>query len=183
MWLVPKDPKVKDSLTNDIVTLSKQLEKENIKCETFSPHVTLLSFLSHDLESITKHFEKIIKDHNIVPFQLKTEKVSYSNTYFQCVFLEIQKGDDLLKLHSAAYDVLCKEDHHHLSPKTAFRPHLSLIYSDLSKQDRPRYVKEAENLIPNNFQFTVDQIQVWVTDSQAVNTWELIGTIPFSNPP
>ena len=118
LWIMPSG-----QVYNSLLDLISQLSTR-YHTPPFEPHVTLLGSLTlpeAEMVSKTKRLAGLIKSLTVT---LHTP--DWSDEYFRCLFVNVQKTDELLEANRSAGAIF---DAGHDS---GFRPHLSLIYGDLS---------------------------------------------------
>ena len=147
----------------------KELSKKH-DTPVFSPHVTLLGGLTAsqtELVALTNTLASSAK-----PFDLKLSKAGYLDTYYQSLFIHIAQNEGLTHLHENACRLFDCPDAY----KDEYMPHLSLIYGDLTREQKEKIL----NNIGREFyiQFTVKKIMLLHTDGMP-NQWKKIHTAMF----
>jgi 2'-5' RNA ligase len=96
----------------------------------FEPHVTLISGLRHgetELVQLTKTLAGSLK-----PFDILLTNAGYRNKYYQSLYVHVKKNEALMNAYQTALHLFDIEE------SEEFIPHLSLLYGDLSQQEKER---------------------------------------------
>ncbi|NGP87540.1 2'-5' RNA ligase family protein [Fodinibius halophilus] len=135
--------------------LQERIKKLSKKHDTpvFSPHVTLLGSIKlSETESITLTNTLASSVH---PFELELTRAGYQNKFYQSLFVHVKKTEQLVDARKKAQRLfnMNSED---------YMPHLSLLYGDLTKEEKERLL----NLVGRTFyiQFSVKSIVLMQTD-------------------
>ena len=97
---------------------------------SFEPHVTLISGIRYgetELIQLTDTLAGALK-----PFDLLLTKAGYRDKFYQSLFVHIKKSDELMNAYNTAlrlFDYEAEEE---------YIPHLSLLYGDLSQEEKER---------------------------------------------
>jgi len=124
LWLEP---------SGDIAyKLQERIKKLSNKYEApvFAPHVTLLSGLKASENSLVPLVNTLASSHE--PFQLQLTRAGYRDQFYESLFVHVKDSGSLKELRNTArqlFDLPEAED---------YRPHLSLMYSDLSRNEKER---------------------------------------------
>ena len=116
LWLMPSG-EIYDRLAKIIEDLS-----EKYGGPFFWPHVTLLGFLPGTKEEIMAHSLTLAQ--TLQPFDVRLNDLGYEDTYFQCLYLNVEGTAEIMEANSEARRVF------HSSRSSKFTPHLSLLYGD-----------------------------------------------------
>lgn len=131
----------------------------------FEPHVTLLGGILTDHETVLTTTETLIQDQQ--PLELTFSGVRCSTTRYQCIFALVEPTVELLSLHQTAvhkFDV----------PAEMYLPHLSLVYSDMSIDDR---ISTARSIDTAELPTTVQGDTVAVVETTGpVSEWDTVAT-------
>ncbi|WP_157964881.1 2'-5' RNA ligase family protein [Halorubrum sp. 48-1-W] len=134
----------------------------------FDPHITLLGGLSGEQDTITGTTQTLTQERD--SFEVSFPHTHCSTTRYQCVFLLVEPTLELLSLHESGVEAF----------ETAgemYVPHLSLIYSDMSLEERLELVEEIESeSLPEAALF--DTVAVVETTGDAKD-WETIAEYEF----
>lgn len=127
LWLIPEKA-LDRSLQSTIKTLS-----DRFQAPVFKPHLTLLGQIDAVPSVAARKAEQIAN--KLSSFSLYPHRIAHSSAYFRCLFVDIALNQRLLSVHRQAcrlFDVRMGR----------YRPHISLLYGDLSTAQRRRLAKE-----------------------------------------
>lgn len=139
----------------------------------FFPHITLVNGIVSNYKDRLIELAKIIKD-NFQPFTLKFKKIEYSNIFTQSLYLTFYSNNLLLKLRSKSEEII---DNFKLNFNYKFKPHLSLIYADISDKEKIKIIKEIEFKIPKEIHFNDLLLLIEekpIENTQDVKNWKYI---------
>ncbi len=155
IWLQPSGD-VAYQLQERINKLSKKYDTPS-----FEPHVTLISGLERSETEMKALLNTLAA--SVSPFELTLSKAGYRDTFYQSLFIYVQKNkvlDELRKRSCRLFD--CSETN-------SYSPHLSLLYGDLSQNEKERILNTIgrEFYIP----FSVKSLVLMRTDGEPQH-WE-----------
>ncbi|MGD8428001.1 MAG: 2'-5' RNA ligase family protein [Balneolaceae bacterium] len=164
LWLEP---------SGDIAfKLQERIKKLSSKYKTpvFSPHVTLLAgFKSTETElvSLANTLASTLE-----PFELLLTTAGYTDEFYRALFVHVEKTKHLNEMYMMArqlFDIRGDED---------FMPHLSLMYGELSQNEKERIL----NIMGREFhiRFPVKNIVAMHTDGKP-HEWDRVHTAVFKN--
>jgi 2'-5' RNA ligase len=96
----------------------------------FEPHVTLAGGIvgpAREVESKVKDLAR-----RIPPLTVRLTTVEGLEEYFRCLFVRVAQNRPIMAAHEAAREVF------RLRKRTAFIPHLSLLYGSLPSKEKER---------------------------------------------
>ena len=163
LWLRPSQEQI-DELTK-IISILAHCHHRTV----FPPHITLLSSLKADINTITKACEQIIETHPA--FNLKLENITYLDEYFRNLYILVKPEATLISL----YNGLQKQLEGNIREK--FLPHVSLLYGNLDAKKQHILSKELANSYPNNF--SCQRLDLYNTTGKE-SEWYLIKSYNFS---
>jgi 2'-5' RNA ligase len=122
-------------------------------CSTpvFEPHITLVSSFQGDENAIRDKASELAA--SIRPLDLTLQAAAHSDYYFRCVFLDVLGDPELLKARDIAQELFVGTE----QPEE-YRPHLSLVYGDLSAEERESIVQEIGDTFRSGVQ--VEEIRL-----------------------
>lgn len=129
LWIMPEGA-VYDRLRGLIKDLS-----EEFSTPFFEPHVTVLGRIAGDETEMTDRIVRLGK--LVTPFRIRLSTLDYTDEYFRCLFIKVEKSKELALLHNTAKEVFCVQD------TTPYMPHLSLIYGNLTTDKKKKIVTET----------------------------------------
>lgn len=122
IFLVPATSQYKKY--NKIITsLSKKYDTLN-----FEAHVTVLGKLEAEEKDLVTKVKKIANGLNKI--ETNIFGVNFTNTFYQCVFAQLKMSPQLLNLYQELGTDLKYVN------KSPYFPHMSLIYGDLSTEEK-----------------------------------------------
>jgi len=147
----------------------KKLSKEN-GTPVFSPHVTLLGGLKASKEELIPLANTLAS--SAMPFELQLTKAGYLDTFYQSLFIHVNESPQLLELRKTACRLFDCGD------ENSYMPHLSLLYGDISKNEKQRIL----NMIGREFyiNFTVKNIVLMHTDGKP-DKWRKVHASVFKD--
>jgi 2'-5' RNA ligase len=151
---------------------------------TFHPHVTLMPTvpLTLNLEELTRSISAALQDWSSSrgsdKLTLEVQPPQTGDIYFQAIINPIKPSSsinsgllDLRKRCEIAYDV---------HPPRYF-PHLSLMYSELHKDDLENIVQELKTLESVEMPSQIDIQQVWIVKAEgSVDTWRPVSKLSLT---
>lgn len=161
LWLEPSG-KIAYKLQERI----KKLSKEN-GTPLFSPHVTLLGGVKAtetEMVPLTDTLSSYVD-----PFELELTKAGYLDTFYQSLFIHVKETSELKKLRRNACRLFNIEEEEYM-------PHLSLLYGDLSREQKERIL----NMIGREFyiRFPVNNMVLMQTDGKP-DKWRKVHAAVF----
>ncbi|HEY0756881.1 MAG TPA: 2'-5' RNA ligase family protein [Ktedonobacteraceae bacterium] len=134
----------------------------------FPPHITLLG-------SIEAHEQEIVRQAQdlaslIHSFSVQLTNVAFTPAYYQALFVKVDPSAEIV----AAYQQVSK-----LFPanqQTAYMPHLSLLYGDLSIAIKQKIIEEIGEHFADRFE--VDTLHLYLTEG-AASDWQSIRVLPL----
>jgi len=145
----------KEYLSHIISKLSNQY-----KSQIFTPHVTVYGLVDTSLEKL----DKIILDsiNGIKSFNIKKNTISFSEDFWKSLFIDFHSNENMLKIN--------KHLTKHLSLfKYELKPHASLIYKEMSQEEKKRLADTLE--IKNSFKITGIGIHEF---SENIEKWKIV---------
>ena len=139
---------------------------------TFLPHVTLLGGIVGSESEIVSRSRELAAQ--IAPFAVHLDGVDSGESYFQSVFATASPTPELLAVREAAQQAFPE------APVEPYRPHLSLLYGDLSAEIKRTVVEGLRGTLPASFEA---RTLVLVQTGDAVADWRYPLRAPFSQRP
>jgi 2'-5' RNA ligase len=158
LWLMPSG-EIYDRLATIIEDFSEKYEGP-----FFEPHVTLLGFLPGTKEEILAHSLTLAK--TLQPFDIRLTDLGYQDTYFHCLYVNVDVTVGIMEAHSQARKVFQS------SRSSEFTPHLSLLYGDYSREIKDRIVSSLEKDLL--LRFAITDIHLIHAESEDPKHWTKI---------
>jgi len=106
----------------------------------FGPHITLLGQIPGPVNQIQKSLEKLLNDRKA--FDLELDQIELSDTFYRSIILLVKENAELEQLYTRSLDRFNMVD------KEIFVPHLSLLYSHLSRERKMELLRDVEIPLP-----------------------------------
>lgn len=162
IWLIPPEPvyseikKIIDSLSNEYGAPKAE------------PHLTVVGNIEKNLSEVNEKAEELAE--SACSLELSLGPVSFSTTFFQCVFVRVNSTAELMDLNLTAKKLLNMEN-------TVFMPHISLLYGDFTMKQREKVASSIGNL---SAVFKINQCVI-VPSTQNPEEWSRLEEISFQN--
>ncbi len=142
VWLVPQneDKEYLQNIVNDLAV--------KYNAPKFIPHLTILGDTIIELRDLKNAIDKTFL--NIKPIKISLTKISQSEIYFKTLFAEFEKDYLLTKIFSDLEKNLPEKTEY------IFKPHISLLYKNLTVKERVKLTKE----INIKRGFTIDKVVI-----------------------
>eukprot|EP00890_Picochlorum_soloecismus_P001436 jgi/Picsp_1/2293/NSC_05757-R1_protein len=177
IWFMPST-----ACSNASAVYGKEIQRLSTKASIpgpcFPPHVTLLGAISgfeenemrEKTESLARSFGSRVA--------MRMARIDKGSHFHQCVFVLVEKSDILKKYFDETCVVFGLDE----SSGKHYMPHLSLLYSEISQEERAALVEDSsrkmkiedpENPLPG---FESDTIELWYTPIQdkTLKSWKRI---------
>lgn len=165
LWLMPREEEA-EQLRQLIATLSWRYQGPH-----FEPHITLLGGFEGARDKIITQSAEVASDMN--PLTLKLEGCSYSDHYYQSLFIQVEDHETLWGVRKRAKDLLGGP-----MPKP-FVPHISLMYGDYPYWVKTGLVKELAGSYPRNVR--IDRLALYDINN-APQHWQCVSSFPLESP-
>lgn len=163
MWLTPEGGEALP-LKRLIADLSRSLHSS-----LFIPHVTLLGDVSRSEERITYYCRRLAA--GMPSFRVRFAGVGWSDSYFRCLYLNVDPSPSLLKARGTAIDKCGVVN------DRSFLPHLSLAYGELDEARKRVIAREVVRPYPPGFNATHLDL---VRTQGRPEDWRLIERFPLA---
>lgn len=162
LWLEPEG--------NIGYRLQERIEKLGKKYDTplFEPHVTLLGDLRHGETELIQLTDTLAG--SLHPLELLLTKADCGNSFYQSIFVHVEKSKELQSARKIACRLFDKND------SEDYMPHLSLLYGDMSRNEKELIL----NVMEREFQirFTANYVRLVKTEGRPKD-WEKIHSAVF----
>ena len=150
--------------------LQERINKMSQKYGTpaFAPHVTLLSGLRATETELIPLTETLVS--SVHPFEVTLNRAGYHDQFYQSLFLQVKENKMLNEVRQRACRLFDLDD------TEKYKPHLSLLYGNLSQKEKERIL----NIIGREFyiRFPVKSIGLMRTEGPP-GQWKKIHTSVF----
>jgi 2'-5' RNA ligase len=165
MWLVPASGFERDRLAATIGRLAAEHA-----APVFAPHVTMVGTVdSADAAALARTLGTLLD--GVPAFDVSLTAVGHEPVYFRSLYLHAEPSEPLMALHEAGKRAWGLE----LPP---FRPHLSLLYSDLPEGRKRAIIDGLGLTLPVTIH--VDAAELWADFRQDVTAWRRAARIPLA---
>lgn len=134
----------------------------------FEPHITLSIGLSGDENDLIKKTDAFVRKK--YKFSVNTKDIKYTQGFLKALFLNIANTPAINEFNAQAVE--------HFKPLShgPFQPHMSLLYGDITPDEKERIIAEL-NFLPRTITF--DKLKLIkghpdVTQWQVIREWSLI---------
>ena len=157
IWLIPESP--------EYHTYQELINNFSSRTGTpvFSPHITLLGQLPHDLDWLTSRFTTCFQQQRSLHISL--HQVELQDRYFRSIVLNVASNPALQGMHAQALACFQAEK---MQP---FEPHLSILYSDLTLPEKQALVNRHKISYPQNL--SLSEVQL-VDTSGSPDQWQVL---------
>lgn len=100
----------------------------------FEPHITLLGGLAGNDEDLRRRTRALAGVTG--PFEVRLLKAAWFDEFYRCLFVEVARSRVLQQAHDAAREAFDQ------TADMEFYPHLSLVYGDLTEQEKENIADE-----------------------------------------
>lgn len=136
----------------------------------FEPHVTAVGAISLTESEARDKFAKACQ--GLKAYNASVEKVETGTFFYQCVFLLLSRTPEVVE--PSAH---CSSHFGYKSP-TPYMPHLSLLYADLTEEEKKRAQEKANALDKSigGLTFQITRLALYKTDTEdkSLKSWEKI---------
>lgn len=157
LWLLPQAAQ-ETQLNTSIQQLATRFD-----APFFGAHATLLPGLRGDPAELINQVKDLI--FTWPSFQAPVKQVAMTTAFFRALFLEMEPIDSFFTYRKEVVKVL------QLEPKDHFRPHVSLLYAELAKEEKEAGLEMVRRELPKQVLF--DRVSL-VRTSGPVETWETV---------
>jgi 2'-5' RNA ligase len=162
IWLLPDRETTAHRRLDDLIADHARAHPD---APEFDPHITLLGGIETDEKTVGDRTRDLTRGRD--PLELAFGGVSCSTTTHQCVFLLVWPSVPLLELRQAATESFGRA-------AEMYVPHVSLIYSALSPEDRVRMVRSIDaDSLPDTV--PIDAVEI-VDTGGPVSDWQTVST-------
>ena len=157
LWLTPTE-----SVLRQLQALIDSLAHEH-GGPSFEPHITLLSRLQGNATEIETRVAQLAT--GFAPITLHCPTLGWSDEYYRCLYLNVEKDPYLISLYGQAQAVIP-----HMVSKD-FAPHVSLLYGHVAEQTKLKIATALQDIYPKRV--PVDRLSVYHAPG-GPETWQLV---------
>ncbi|XP_052183962.1 cyclic phosphodiesterase [Diospyros lotus] len=156
--------------------VTKRLKKlmEGLRSEfggpKFEPHVTVVGAIALTEDDALSKFRAAC--HGLKAYPAAVEKVATGIFFYQCVFLLLHPTPEVMETSSHC------TSHFGYKSSTSYMPHLSLLYGDLSDEEKQR-AQEKANILDEgigSLSFQITRLALYETDTEdnTLESWKKV---------
>ncbi|XP_027347490.1 cyclic phosphodiesterase-like [Abrus precatorius] len=164
VWAIPPED-VSARFTNLMASL-----RSDFGGPQFEPHITVVGAISLTEDDALNKFRSACEA--LKPFHARVERVATGTFFYQCVYLLLHPDPHLLQTsaHCSSY--------FGYTNSTPYMPHLSLLYGDLSEEEKQK-AQERANVVDDSFSglsFQISKLALYKTDTEdkTLKSWQKI---------
>ncbi|KAG6407247.1 hypothetical protein SASPL_130233 [Salvia splendens] len=136
----------------------------------FEPHVTILGAIKLTESEARDMFRKACE--GLKPYTATVDKIATGTFFYQCVFLLLHPTPEVVE----ASDHSCA--HFGFKRSTPYMPHLSLLYGDLTEEEKKTALEKAcaldESIGGLSFQISRLVLYKTETEDKSCKSWEKV---------
>ena len=165
LWLMPEG-----ELQNTLAALIRHVTQQ-YATPAFPAHTTLLGNVRGSEQQIRAKTQQLAT--SISPFPITLTEVDTTPEYYRALFIRVALSDELARLYEQARHIF------QFSSPTEYRPHLSLLYSHLSRAQKDRIIARIQPQLQDlPHTFTANTLHLYTTEGP-ITTWRQVGTFPL----
>ncbi|KAL5577062.1 hypothetical protein UlMin_018761 [Ulmus minor] len=164
VWAIPPE---------DVVDRLKKLMeglREEFGGPQFHPHITLVGAINLTADDALTKFRSASQ--GLKPYNVSVDRVATGTFFYQCVYLLLRPTTEVVEASSHC------TGHFGYKSSTPYMPHLSLLYADLT-EDEKKKAQERANTLDNSLSslsFPITRLALHKTDTEdkTLKSWEKI---------
>ncbi|CAO2842284.1 unnamed protein product [Amaranthus hypochondriacus] len=164
VWGLPSD-----DVKNRVKKVMKTLQSE-FNAPDFDPHVTVVGAINLTPEDALNKFKSACQ--GLKAYTAYGRGVTTGTFFYQCVFLLLDTSPEVV--HTS--DHCC--GHFGYNRNTPYMPHMSLLYADLTDEEKKKAQDRANVLDDSlgNLNFTINRLALYKTDTEdkSLKSWEKV---------
>ncbi|KAL7590845.1 cyclic phosphodiesterase [Lactuca sativa] len=139
----------------------------------FEPHVTVVGAISLTEEEARDKLKKACE--GLKAYNATVEKVATGTFFYQCVFLLLHPTTEVMETGAHCWN------HFGYKSSTPYMPHLSILYADLTEEEKKRAQEKANALDESvkSLKFPISRLALYKTDTEdkTLKSWEKVTEI------
>ncbi|KAK7318867.1 hypothetical protein RJT34_03574 [Clitoria ternatea] len=142
----------------------------------FEPHITVVGAIKLTPDDALNKLRSACEA--LKPFHVTVDRVATGTFFYQCVYLLLHPQSQLLQTNQHC----CS--HFSYTTSTPYMPHLSLLYGDLSDEEKQK-AQDIANALDDSLcglSFQISQLALYKTDTEdkTLKSWEKIAECTLS---
>ncbi|KAK7359168.1 hypothetical protein VNO77_01116 [Canavalia gladiata] len=142
----------------------------------FEPHITVVGAIKLTADDALNKLRLACE--GLKPFHVTVDRVATGTFFYQCVYLLLHPEPPLLQTNAHC------TTHFGYTASTPYMPHLSLLYGDLTEEEKQK-AEERANVVDGTlggFSFQINRLALYKTDTEdkTLKSWEKIAECTLS---
>ena len=162
-WLIPAAGSMRDQLATTIGRIAADQGTP-----IFEPHVTLAPLSDCEPDEAVRALTPVASQ--AAALDISFSAVGQEQAYFRSLFLRADPSPQLTQLNEAARRALRLAE-------APYMPHLSLLYSDLTDQQKQPIATGLDLVLPLTIR--IRGIQLWASHPSGVTGWTRVAELPL----
>jgi hypothetical protein len=164
-WFVPAPGAERDLLTTAIGALAAACA-----APAFPPHVTIVPGYDSDTAAAIRTLKSVTA--GLRPFEVTFPAFGHEQTYFRSLYLRAAPSAPLTAAHEAGLRAWALQ-------APPYMPHLSLLYSDLTPEQKEPLLAGIEIPLPLTVRF--EAAELWIQGRHGVSGWRPAARMPLDD--
>lgn len=164
LWLMPQ------SESNDYLSEVVRKLSRAYQTRIFDPHLTLAGGITGPEDELLAKTEELAS--NLYRIMITPQEVQYSDEFYRSLFLAATPDESLINANKLAIQLF------ELPTNEEFVPHLSLLYGDVTVNEKERIKGELDSDLLRKF--NVDRIVLFRTNIQS-GQWAPVKSFPLKS--
>ncbi|KAI3741619.1 hypothetical protein L1987_59293 [Smallanthus sonchifolius] len=143
----------------------------------FEPHVTVVGAISLTEDEARDKLKKACED--LKSYNATVERVATGTFFYQCVFLLLHPTTEVMETGANCWA------HFGYESPTPYMPHLSILYADLTEEEKKRAQQKANTLDESieSLNFPITRLALYKTDTEdkTLKSWEKVTEISLQH--
>ncbi|CAL1400796.1 unnamed protein product [Linum trigynum] len=142
----------------------------------FQPHVTVVGAITLTEQDALSKFNSACE--GLKGYLATVDRVAAGTFFYQCVYLLLHPTSEVVEASSHC------SGHFGYKSSTPYMPHLSLLYGDLTDEEKKKAQEKAVQLDDsiNSLSLEISSLELWKTDTEdnSLKSWEKISEFNLS---
>lgn len=143
----------------------------------FEPHVTVVGAISLTESDARDKFRAACQ--GLKSYPATVEKIATGTFFYQCVFLLLHPTAEVMEAGAHC------TGHFGYKSSNSYMPHLSILYADLTEEEKKRAQEKANSLDEsiNSLSFPITRLALYKTDTEdkTLKSWEKVAECNLGN--
>ncbi|KAE8817617.1 Cyclic phosphodiesterase [Hordeum vulgare] len=138
----------------------------------FEPHATVVGAVRMRRPAAIQALRAAAAAAGVGPYTARVTSVARGDLFYQCVYLLLEPTPEVIQTS----DHFCS--HFGFQRSTPYMPHVSLLYGDLTDEEKEAARKKVEEMDSElcGLQFEISELALYRTDTEdrSLESWELV---------